>query len=145
MGGREAAGLPCLYLWNERTAIARACCSGFPAMSSYFRGILARLAVGFRTLAPRQRTGAFIKPWILPRHLPRPGYPPGEAADRDHVERIGQIRQRREQLRIEQGEMDEADRGAQERHVAHAVPGRPPSAANAPAAPPGRPPAENPG
>src|SRR5260370_4799720 len=114
MGGREAAGFSCFSPWNERTARTRAIFSGFPAMSSYFRGILARLAVGFRTLAPRQRTGAFIKPWILPRHFPRPGYPPGEAADRDHVERIGQIRQTPEQLPIEQGGMDAADPRAQD-------------------------------
>src|SRR5712691_7133335 len=93
-GGEHEAGKPQVFhaslpYMRRRTSRTCAILSGFPAMSSYFRGILARLAVGFRALAPRQGTGAFIKPRILPRHLARPGYPPGEAPDEDHVERIG--------------------------------------------------------
>src|SRR5205823_4116040 len=97
----------------------RAIFSGFPPMSPPFRALLLRRADAAGTLAPSHRAGALIKPWILPSHLARTGYPPGEAPDEDRIERIGEIREWREELRIEQGEMEEADRRPQDRHIAH--------------------------
>src|SRR5712691_8178290 len=114
-GGEKSSGRYCRPISAKVT----------PLISSF-----SRLAINTGLGAPSEGAGAPVKPGVLGDHLGGAGDPPAEAADDEKEGRIGRIGERRQQIGLEQGEVDETDRRAEQRHVGDHVPERPPGAGN---------------
>src|ERR1700730_16553584 len=65
-------------------------------------------------VAPSHRARALIKPPVLGHHLGGARDAPGEAADAQQEHRVGGVGEGRDEIRLEQGVMHEADRASEQ-------------------------------
>src|SRR6187401_62277 len=80
-----------------------------------------------RTVAPAQRSGAFIQPRILRDHLGGTGGLEREGGDRKQEQRINNVGEQSKQIRLEQRKMHKAHGCAEQRDVDEQMPERSPS------------------
>jgi len=89
--------------------------------------------------APAQEARAFIDPAITCDHLPDSSHPVAEQTEPQADRVVDEIIVERQELAVEQGEVDEAHCQGQEQHVEREVPPWPPRARNGDAGKPGSP------